>query len=471
MIPVILSGGSGTRLWPLSRQHYPKQFLPLSAGGATSFQETLKRLEGMSEAESPIVVANVGQRFLAAEQLLECSIEGATILLEPEGRNSAPALAAAALAAQERGDSRALLLALPADHVIRDADRFRDAIRLGIEAARSGHIVLFSVTPERPETAYGYLRIEARGKIPAPVHEFVEKPDKERAAEFVHSGRYFWNSGIFLLRADRYLKELEQHMPGVLSAVRDAYAKARHDPDFILLDSDALARSPSISIDFAVMEHVEDAIAVPLEAGWSDIGSWQMLASTTDSDSHGNVVEGDVFLEDSESCYVRAESRLVAVLGVRNHIVVETSDAVLVADRSRGEDVRSVVARLEEMKRVESLSHRRVQRPWGWYESMVNGDQFQVKHIMVKPGGSLSLQSHRYRAEHWVVVHGHAEVTRGDRTFTLDENESTFIPRTVKHRLSNPGPEPLEVIEVQSGSYLGEDDIVRLDDVYGRETV
>lgn len=419
--------------------------------------------------EEPIVVANVVQRFLAAEQLLECGREGATILLEPEGRNSAPALAAAALAAQARGDEKALILALPADHLIDDPAGFRAAVSVGADAALDGRIVLFSVIPERVETGYGYLRIETKGNGPAPVSEFIEKPSADRAEEFIRSGVYFWNSGIFLLRADRYLEELERQMPAVLTAVREAYAKARRDPDFILLDAEALASSPSISIDFAVMEHAKGAVAVPLDAGWRDIGSWQTLASTTGGDKQGNVVSGDVFLEDSRDCYVRADSKLVAVLGVHNHVIVETPDAVLVADRSRGEDVSSVVARLEEMQRSERLSHRRVHRPWGWYERMVGGDRFQVKHISVKPGGSLSLQVHRHRAEHWVVVHGTAEVCRGNAVFVLHENESTYIPRNVTHRLSNPGEEPLEIIEIQSGSYLGEDDIVRLEDAYGRE--
>lgn len=470
MIPCILSGGSGTRLWPLSRHLYPKQFMPFPTGGMSPFQQTLKRLEGIEDVTAPIVVANIGHRFLVAEQLLECGIEDATIMLEPEGRNSAPALAAAALAAQARGDEEALLLALPADHIVQDSAAFRRAIAAGIEEGRAGNIVLFGVPPERAETAYGYLRIGGGAETPAPVIEFVEKPDFARASEFLLSGDWRWNSGIFLLRADRYLAELEKRAPGVLKAVREAYASSRQDPNFLVLDAAALARSPATSIDYAIIEHLSDAVAVPLEAGWSDIGSWQTLASATPGDASGNVVSGDVFLEDSENCYVRADGRLVAVLGVRNHIIVETHDAVLVADRSRGEDVRSLVAQLGKMERSERIAHHHVHRPWGWYERMVGGDGFQVKHIMVKPGASLSLQAHRHRAEHWVVVRGVADITRGNKRFSLQANESTYIPKGVKHRLANGGKEPLEIVEIQSGSYLGEDDIVRLDDVYGRET-
>lgn len=468
MIPVVLSGGSGTRLWPLSRELYPKQFLALENGHSTLFQTTFERLQGLPNLEAPIIVANAEHRFLAAEQLREAGITNATILLEPEGRNTAPALAAAALAASER-DSEALLLALPADHVIRDPMRFRAAVEAGIAASRDGRLVVFGIKPASPETGYGYIRTKgAAGKTWAPVAEFVEKPDANRAAKFITSGEYLWNSGMFLMRADCYLEELELHAPDVLNAIRESYDKLHKDCDFTRLESRAFARSPSISIDYAVMEHTLRAVTVPMEAGWSDIGSWHSLAEINQSDQIGNICIGDTLIEDAENTYVRAESRLVAVLGIKNQIVVETPDAVLVADRDRAQDVKNLVKRLAENNRTERLAHRRVHRPWGWYEGMVTGDRFQVKHICVKPGASLSLQKHHHRAEHWVIVRGTAEVTRGEEQLLLSEDQSTYIPLGIRHRLRNPGSIPLELVEVQTGSYLGEDDIVRYEDNYGR---
>ncbi len=468
LIPVVLSGGSGTRLWPLSRELYPKQFLSLGRNDATLFQATLERLQGLADLQAPIVVANAEHRFLAAEQLREAGVAGATILLEPEGRNTAPALAAAALAASER-NADSLILALPADHVIRDAEGFRAAIEAGTPAARDGYLAVFGIVPTTPETGYGYIRAAASGaEAWRPVAEFVEKPDAKRAAGFVESGAYYWNSGMFLMRAARYLEELALYAPDVLNAVRDSYAAAYQDCDFLRLDPAAFCRGPSISIDYAVMEHTRRAVTIPLDVGWNDVGSWQSLAEIHAHDSAGNVCIGDTLLEDTENTYIRAESRLVATLGIKNQVVVETPDAVLIADRGRSQDVKLLVKRLAESGRSERLAHRRVHRPWGWYEGMVTGDRFQVKHICVKPGASLSLQKHHHRAEHWTVVRGTAEVTRDEEQFLITEDQSTYIPLGTKHRLRNPGSIPLELVEVQTGSYLGEDDIVRYDDDYGR---
>lgn len=467
MIPVILSGGSGTRLWPLSRELHPKQFLALESGGPTLFQSTLARLADLPEAETPIVVANAEHRFLAAEQLLESGVAGATILLEPEGRNTAPALAAAALAAGAR-DPEAMLLALPADHVIRDVAAFHAAVAAGVAAGAAGKLVVFGVDPDRPEPGYGYIRAEVGDDGPAVVAAFVEKPGAEQAAAFLASGGYFWNSGMFLLRADRYLAELERYAPEVLNAVRQSWDGAHRDLDFLRLASEPFRRSPSISIDYAVMERTHDAVVVPLAAGWSDVGSWDALAALGGKDKSGNVAVGDTLLAASENVYVRAESRLVAALGVTDQVIVETPDAVLVAGRRHAQDVKRLVAILAENGRSERLVHRRVHRPWGWYEGMASGERFQVKRILIKQGASLSLQRHRHRAEHWVIVHGTAEVLRGDETFLLCEDESTYIPMGVRHRLGNKGKIPLELIEVQTGSYFGEDDIERFDDDYGR---
>lgn len=467
VIPVILSGGSGTRLWPLSRELHPKQFLALETGGPTLFQSTLARLEKLPDCEAPIVVANAEHRFLAAEQLLESGVANATVLLEPTGRNTAPALAAAALAASERGPE-AILLALPADHVIGDLAAFRAAVSAGVPAASAGKLVIFGVTPEAPETGYGYIRATPSDTGPAAVLAFVEKPSAEKAAEFVGSGEYFWNSGMFLLRADRYLDELGQHAPEVLTAVRKAWTGVQRDLDFLRLEPEAFGGSPSISIDYAVMEKTRDAVVVPLAAGWSDVGSWETLAALGTKDAAGNVTLGDALLVESENVYVRGEGRLVAALGVRDQVIVETPDAVLVAGRRHAQEVKRLVALLAERGRSERLLHRRVHRPWGWYETMVEGPRFQVKHIMVKPEASLSLQLHRHRAEHWTVVRGTAEVVKNDERYLLREDESAYIPIGTRHRLGNPGKIALELIEVQTGSYLGEDDIIRYDDAYGR---
>jgi len=468
MIPVILSGGSGTRLWPLSRELHPKQFLTLQDKTTSLFQGTLKRLDGMNGMETPVVVANAEHRFMAAEQLREIGIREAAILLEPEGRNTAPAVAAAALHVQTR-DPQALLLVLPADHVIRRTDQFHQAVEAGREAALAGKLVTFGIVPHSPETGYGYIRVTAlNGGQPTDISAFIEKPDTQKAEAFLASGEYLWNSGMFLLRADRYLEELARYAPDILEAVETSVTEARQDLDFIRLNAEAFCKSPAISIDYAVMERTRDAAVVPLDAEWSDVGSWSALAAATVADANGNVLSGDTLVEDTERSLVRAESRLVATLGLRDHIVVETSDAVLVAHSDRAQDVKRLVAQLREAGRTEPLVHKRVNRPWGWYEGMVEGDRFQVKRICVKPGASLSLQKHHHRAEHWIVVRGTAEVTRDEEQFLLSEDQSTYLPIGTRHRLANPGTIPLELIEVQTGSYLGEDDIVRYEDNYGR---
>ncbi|HYW03732.1 MAG TPA: mannose-1-phosphate guanylyltransferase/mannose-6-phosphate isomerase [Gammaproteobacteria bacterium] len=466
MIPVILSGGSGTRLWPLSREQYPKQFLPLTADGSM-LQETLARLDGIEGVGAPLLVCNEGHRFLVAEQLRERGIEAGGILLEPVGRNTAPALAVAALAALEQ-DPEAILVALPSDHVIGDLEAFHAALRQGLAAAGKGAMVTFGVVPDRPETGYGYIRAAAAEGEVRPVAAFEEKPDRGTAERYVASGDCFWNSGMFMFRASTYVDELDRHAPRILGAAREALAKATRDLDFIRLDREAFEDSPSDSIDYAVMEHTDRAVVVPLDAGWSDVGSWSALQEVSERDPSGNVVLGDVLLRDVSDSYVRAEHRLVAAVGIRDHVVVETADAVLVAGRDHVQEVKAIVEMLRAQGREESAFHRRVHRPWGWYEGIAAAERFQVKRIFVRPGGALSLQMHHHRAEHWVVVRGSARVTRGDDVFLLAEEESTYIPLGTKHRLENPGKIPLELIEVQTGAYLGEDDIVRYDDNYGR---
>ena len=468
IVPVILSGGSGTRLWPLSREQYPKQLLPL-VGKDTMLQATLRRLDGLERLAPPIVVCNEEHRFLVAEQLRQIGVQPAAILLEPAGRNTAPAVALAAASAlqdREQGDDP-LLLVLPADHVIRDAGAFCAAITVGARLAREEKLVTFGVVPDRPETGYGYIRAAA-GDGAATVQQFVEKPDAVLAQEYVASGEYFWNSGMFMFRAGRYIEELRTHRPEIVTQCVAAIAGAKADLDFIRVDREAFEACPSDSIDYAVMENTAHAWVVPLDAGWSDVGSWASLHDACDPDTAGNVAVGDVLLEDTTNCYLYSESRLVAAVGLADCVVVETKDAVLVAPRARVQDVKKLVERLKADGRYETSLHREVFRPWGSYDSVDNGERFQVKRITVKPGAKLSLQMHHHRAEHWIVVSGTARVTRGDETFLLGENESTYIPMGTTHRLENPGKVPLHLVEVQSGSYLGEDDIVRFEDTYGR---
>jgi mannose-1-phosphate guanylyltransferase/mannose-6-phosphate isomerase len=466
LIPVLLSGGVGSRLWPVSREGRPKQFLPM-AGQGSMLQQTQRRLAGF-DTSPPIVVCNEEHRFLVAEQLREVGVDVGRIILEPEGRNTAPAIALAALAAIEE-DPDAQLLVLPADHYIADGAAFHAAVGVAMGLAAENKLVTFGVVPTSPETGYGYIRCGADlGDNAAELAEFVEKPDLATAEDYLAAGNYLWNSGMFLFRADRYLEALAAHRGDIDAACRSAMAEAEADMDFLRPGREAFLASPSDSIDYAVMEHTDAGAVVPLDCGWSDIGAWSALWDIGDKDEAGNVVAGDVLLDDTRDSYVHSESRLVTTTGVEGLVVVETADAVLVADRDRVQNVKNLVKSLQSAGRSEASVHQRVFRPWGSYESLVTADRFQVKRIIVNPGQKLSLQKHFHRAEHWIVVQGTAEVTRDEEVFTLREDQSTYIPLGTVHRLANPGKIPLELIEVQSGSYLGEDDIVRFEDVYGR---
>jgi len=467
LIPVILSGGAGTRLWPLSREMYPKQLLALT-GKRTMLQDTVVRLAGIAGARPPIVVCNEAHRFTVAEQIRSLKLEASAILLEPIGRNTAPAVAIAALKAREL-DAEATLVVAPADHVIRDAARFQAAAEVAAELAQDGKLVTFGIVAHAPETGYGYIR-RGEGKGPAyPVAQFIEKPPLDVAQQFVTSGDYFWNSGMFVFKAGRYLAELEAFAPDILEASQAALAAAKTDLDFVRIDKAAFEQCRSESIDYAVMEKTRDALVLPLDAGWSDVGSWSSLFDALPADEDGNVLQGDVMVHDTHDCYVHSTSRLVTAVGMDDHIIVETKDAVLVAPKERVQDVKELVAMLKKSARSEASLHREVFRPWGSYDSLDNGERFQVKRLSVKPGGVLSLQMHHHRAEHWIVVQGTARITRDDNTFLLSENESTYIPIGTRHRIENPGKVPLHIVEVQSGSYLGEDDIVRFEDNYGRQ--
>ena len=467
-VPVILSGGSGTRLWPLSRKNLPKQFLALS-GDSTLFQQTVKRARGLGDVSAPTVVCSEEHRFLVAEQLRELKVAGASILLEPMPRNTAPAIALAAWQVLAK-DKDATLLVLPADHLIGDTASFAEAVKKAMPLAEQGWLVTFGIRPVGPETGFGYIkRAEALGNIGFRVECFVEKPDAAKAKRYVEAGDYEWNSGMFLFKASRFLEELKQHAPSIHAASKAASDEARADLDFVRIDKDAFAASPDNSIDYAVMEKTSRAAVVPVSCAWSDIGSWDALWAASEHDGDGNRLEGDVIAIDSRNCFVRGtERRLVAALGLEDIVIVDTPDAVLVAPRARVQDVKRLVDRIKSDGRQEHLFHRKVYRPWGSYDSIDMGERFQVKRITVKPGAALSLQKHHHRAEHWVIVSGTAEVTRNEEVFLVAENESAFLPLGAVHRLRNPGKVPLELIEVQSGSYLGEDDIVRLEDVYGR---
>ena len=474
LIPVILSGGAGTRLWPLSRELYPKQFLPLTSE-RTMIQETALRAVGLPSVAPPIIVCNEAHRFMVAEQLRQVAVAPQSILLEPVGRNTAPALAVAAVAAlaaaaDKRADASAIvLLVLPADHVLIDVAAFHRAVAAAMPAAREGQFVTFGVVPTHPETGYGYIRKGAEAGQVLRVAAFVEKPDAAKAAQFVASGDYLWNSGMFLLPARGYLDELRRLDPAMLTACEQAYKSAVRDLDFIRLDRTAFEACRADSIDYAVMEKTDRAAVVPLSAGWSDVGSWASLHDALPADSDGNVTHGDVITEDTTDCLLYSSDRLVAAVGLDSHVVIETKDAILVAPRDRVRDVKRLVERMKKSGRSEPGLHREVFRPWGSYDSIDAGERFQVKRLTVKPGAVLSLQMHRHRAEHWVVVKGQARITRGEEVFLLSENESTYIPVGTVHRIENPGSELLQIIEVQSGSYFGEDDIVRLEDHYGRK--
>ena len=488
--PVILSGGSGTRLWPLSRELYPKQLLPL-VGDNSLLQETLLRLpetsvDGNIQCSDPIVICNNEHRFLVAEQLREININPGKIILEPFGRNTAPALTLAALVAE--GD--ALLLVLPADHAIADLDTFHRACATAAHLANDGYLVTFGITPLKPETGYGYIRVgneisanDSTGNhfTAYLIDQFVEKPDQPTAETYLSSGNYLWNSGMFMMKASVWLAQIERHEPGILAACDEAEKNGMKDLDFFRIEEKAFAKSPSNSIDYAVMEKACGAstpggneksetlaAVVSLDAGWSDVGAWSSLWEVGQQDSQGNVIKGDVKTHNVENSFVHAEHRFVAGIGLKDAVVVETADAVLVANKNNAQDVKQIVEWLKENNREERIVHRRVFRPWGSYEGVVAGPRFQVKRIVVNPGASLSLQKHQHRAEHWIVVSGTAQVTRNEEVFQLTANESTYIPIGAKHRLENPGKIPLEIIEVQSGDYLGEDDIVRFEDNYGR---
>lgn len=468
LIPLILSGGSGTRLWPISRKNLPKQFLSL-AGNETLFQQTVQRALRLPDVAAPVVVASDDHRFLAAEQLQELKVADASILLEPIARNTAPAIAVGALQALAK-DRDAIILVLPADHLIGDSESFGDAVAKARPLAEHGWLVTFGIRPDRPETGFGYIRRgNALEEGSFQVDQFVEKPKLDVAERYLASGQYDWNSGMFMFRASRYLEELDVHAPAMLEAARAAFAKANTDLDFIRLEAQAFSSAPSDSIDYAVMEKTARAAVVPVACGWSDIGSWDALWLAAEKDSNGNHLEGDVIALDTRGSLVRSHDRhLVATVGLEDVVVVTTPDATLVARRDASQDVKKIVDELKAAGRSEHDLHRVVRRPWGMYDSLENGDRFQVKRIVVKPGAALSLQMHHHRAEHWIVVKGVAEVTCDDKVFLLAENQSTYLPLGSKHRLRNPGKVPVELIEVQSGSYLGEDDIVRFDDVYGR---
>lgn len=472
--PVILCGGSGTRLWPLSRDQYPKQLLSFG-GNITMMQATASRIDGAALSDgwqigAPILVSNEEYRFITAEQLRQIGKEGATLILEPVGRNTAPALTLSALVSRSIGGD-AVLLVMPADHVIADKKAFHRAVVEGTELAAEGRLVTFGVVPSAPETGYGYIRRGANvsgARSALEVLQFVEKPDAETALRYVASGEYFWNSGIFMMKASRWLDEMQRHRPDILSSCEAAIAKSQRDGDFLRVDLDAFVACASDSIDYAVMEKATDVAVVPLDAGWSDVGAWSALWEISDKDRYGNVLKGDVIALDTKDSLAIAANRLVACVGLSDVVVVETADAIMVAHKGRAQEVKRVVAQLKRDKRSESEAHRKVYRPWGYYDSIDYGDRFQVKRIVVNAGAALSLQMHHHRAEHWIVVRGTARVTRGDEVFLLGENQSAYIPLGVRHRLENPGKLPLEMIEVQSGAYLGEDDIVRFSDTYGR---
>ena len=471
--PVVLCGGSGTRLWPLSREQYPKQFLALGSSNYSMLQQTLLRLKGLSPkipVAAPIVVCNADHRFLAAQQLHEIGIANAQIILEPQGKNTAPALTLAALLAK----SESILLAMPADHLIEEVSHWHEAIAKAWQAAMKGGMLTFGVQATRAETGYGYIRKgqELAGGVFS-IEGFAEKPSQAVAEAYVDSGLYFWNSGMFMVQATRWLAALEHLALGILHACQQSMVACTKDMDFVRPDAAAFSVCPSDSIDYAVMEHLPGpqtiglaAQVVPLRASWSDLGAWDALWETLPRDAHGNAIRGTALAVDTCNSLLYAESCLIATVGVSDLVVVETADAILVADKNRTQDVKKIVGSLKSQNKSLVTTHRKVHRPWGWYDSIDRGERFQVKRILVNPGSQLSLQKHHHRAEHWIVVSGTAEVTRGDEVFLLTENQSAYIPLGQVHRLRNPGKVPLELIEVQSGSYLGEDDIVRLDTQY-----
>ncbi len=468
IVPAVMCGGTGSRLWPMSRALYPKQLLPLTSE-RTMLQETVARVSDTARFAAPILICNDEHRFLIAAQMQETQVMHGGILLEPAGRNTAPAVALAALHAMKQ-DPDAVLLVLAADHQIKKTDAFFEAVDAAAEAARDGHLVTFGLQPTAPSTGYGYIKVgdEAITGLVRNVAQFVEKPDAATAERFLSEGGYRWNSGMFVFSAARYLEELAHHAPDILDACRKAMEGAKEDLDFVRPDKEAFLACRADSIDYAVMEKSDRAAVAPCDLGWSDIGSWEQLWEVGEKDARGNVTQGDALLHDVSDSYVRSEDKLVAVIGMEDVVVVSTADAVLVAPKNRSQDVKAIVDRLKAEGREEHNTHVRVYRPWGFYEGIHLGDRHQVKHISVNPGSVLSLQKHFHRAEHWVVVRGTAVVTRNDEELLVTENESVYLPLGCIHRLRNPGKVPLSIVEVQTGAYLGEDDIVRLEDVYNR---
>jgi len=467
IIPVILSGGSGTRLWPLSRKEYPKQYLPL-AGDNTMLQETILRLDGLDNLADPIIICNADHRFLVAEQCQQIDIASPTILLEPVGRNTAPAIAAAALQSI-KGTNDAVLLILSADHVIQDIEAFHQAIDIASTQAQEGKLVTFGIVPTDANTGYGYINASKDGTDGSyKVEKFVEKPDLKTAQSYLEQGNYLWNSGMFMFKATMLIDELTTHSPEIVTSVNGAVNNAKQDLDFIRLNKKAFESSPSNSIDYAIMEKSDNVVVVPLDAGWSDVGSWSTLYDIGVKGSNGNVLKGDVITQDTTNTYINASHHLVATIGVENLIVIDTPDATFIATQDKVQEVKTIVELLKKSGRDEGAMHRKVYRPWGWYDSIDVGKHFQVKRLHVNPGAKLSLQMHHKRAEHWVVVSGTATAINGEEVLTLKEGDSTYIPIGTTHGLENKTNEQLEIIEVQSGTYLGEDDIVRFEDIYGR---
>ena len=467
LIPVILSGGSGTRLWPLSREAYPKQLVRLN-GGHSLLMRTALRTHALHDAKKPLVVCNENHRFMMAAQLQEAGVDVEKIILEPVGRNTAPATAVAALEALRYADDP-LLLIMPADHIIIDEQQFARVIELAIPAALQDKLITFGLCPTKPETGYGYIKLGNKiNDHVFEVGEFIEKPDLAAAQYYLDSGEYCWNSGLFLFKASAYLTELALHAPGILASSRAAIEKMTENSDFIRIDAEIFSQCPSSSIDYAIMEKTMNAAVFPTSLGWSDVGSWSALSEIHDKDPQGNVIEGNVHIEKVTNCYIHSEQRLVAAVGVSDHIIVETADAVLVAHKDKCQDVKTIVSRLKSLGHTEPLLHRKVSRPWGSYEILDEADGFKVKRIMVNSGASLSLQQHQHRSEHWTIVRGKATIECGEESWTLNANQSCYIPKQTRHRLTNLEKTQLEVIEVQVGSYLGEDDIERFDDIYGR---
>jgi mannose-1-phosphate guanylyltransferase/mannose-6-phosphate isomerase len=469
IIPVILSGGDGTRLWPLSRKQYPKQYLPLVSNN-TMLQETILRLNGLDNLADPIIVCNADHRFLVAEQCRQIDITKPTILLESVGRNTAPAIAAAALQSLTQTDD-AVLLVLSADHVIQDIKAFHQAINIASNQAQEGKLATFGIVPTDANTGYGYIKSSDESVNGSyKVEEFVEKPDLQTAQTYLEQGNYLWNSGMFMFKAATLIDELTTYSPKIVTSVNDAVNNAKQDLDFIRFDKQAFESSPSDSIDYALMEKSDNVVVVPLDAQWNDIGSWSALYDIGTKDSNGNVIQGDVFIEETTNTYINANHHMVATIGVQDLVIVDTPNATLISTKDKAQEVKKIVEQLQEQGREEQLYHRKVYRPWGWYDSIDSGDNYQVKRLHVNPKSKLSLQMHHKRAEHWVVVSGIATVVNGDQTFNLNKGESTYVPLGTTHALANNTLDPLEVIEVQSGVYLGEDDIVRFEDCYGRKT-